>query len=44
MDTMRLPEIEESLISIDNTNYIRSNNPSDVYELQDVKVQWLKEK
>jgi hypothetical protein len=44
MDTMRLPEIEESLINIDRRNYVKSKNPSDIYELHSVNSSWVKEK
>jgi hypothetical protein len=44
MDTMKLPEIEESLIDIDRRNYVRSKNPSDAHELHSVNVSWAKEK
>lgn len=44
MDTMKLPEIEESLIDIDRRNYIKSKNPSDAYELHSANVSWAKEK
>lgn len=44
LDTMKLPEIEESLLNMDKRSYIEKNKPADITSLHNTKINWLAEK